>query len=248
MEMEMRRTLTTDETDFHFLWRKREFVMNSGRTRSIKTFVGASQSSEDTTASPAAVPEAPPASAPGEIATSSTAMDSSSSSSSVSEHKYDYDLIVIGGGSGGLAASKEAAKSNPNLRVACFDYIKPSPLGTTWGLGGTCVNVGCIPKKLMHYSGLLKMNSEDARALGWETMGKDDKHNWKQMQSAVGALIKSMNYNYKVELKENRVNYINAYASFTDAHTVEYEQEVKDGDKKAIKTFTATADKVDTRI
>ena len=40
-------------------------------------------------------------------------------------------------------------------RVACLDYIKPTPLGTSWGLGGTCVNVGCIPKKLMHQAALL---------------------------------------------------------------------------------------------
>ena len=66
--------------------------------------------------------------------------------------KYDYDLIVVGGGSGGLAASKEAAKLG--LTTACFDYVKPSPVGTTWGLGGTCVNVGCIPKKLMHQVGI----------------------------------------------------------------------------------------------
>jgi pyruvate/2-oxoglutarate dehydrogenase complex dihydrolipoamide dehydrogenase (E3) component len=36
-----------------------------------------------------------------------------------------------------------------------LDYVKPSPSGTTWGLGGTCVNVGCIPKKLMHTASLL---------------------------------------------------------------------------------------------
>jgi len=40
-------------------------------------------------------------------------------------------------------------------RVACLDYVKPTPNGTTWGLGGTCVNVGCIPKKLMHQASLL---------------------------------------------------------------------------------------------
>lgn len=36
-----------------------------------------------------------------------------------------------------------------------MDYVHPSPKGTTWGLGGTCVNVGCIPKKLMHHAALL---------------------------------------------------------------------------------------------
>ena len=58
------------------------------------------------------------------------------------------DLLVIGGGSGGLAASKAAAELGK--RVAVCDFVKPSPQGTTWGLGGTCVNVGCVPKKLMY--------------------------------------------------------------------------------------------------
>lgn len=40
-------------------------------------------------------------------------------------------------------------------KVACLDYVKPSPNGTSWGLGGTCVNVGCVPKKLMHQASLL---------------------------------------------------------------------------------------------
>ncbi len=66
---------------------------------------------------------------------------------------FDYDLLVIGGGSGGLALSQEAAKFGKKIGV--FDFVKPSPIGTTWGLGGTCVNVGCIPKKLMHTAALL---------------------------------------------------------------------------------------------
>lgn len=65
----------------------------------------------------------------------------------------EYDLIVIGGGSGGLAAAKEAA--NLGAKVAVLDYVSPTPRGTKWGLGGTCVNVGCIPKKLMHQAALL---------------------------------------------------------------------------------------------
>lgn len=66
---------------------------------------------------------------------------------------YDYDLAVIGGGSGGLACAKEAV--NLGARVAVLDFVTPSPQGTKWGLGGTCVNVGCIPKKLMHQAALL---------------------------------------------------------------------------------------------
>lgn len=66
---------------------------------------------------------------------------------------FDYDLAVIGGGSGGLACAKEAI--NQGAKVAVLDYVQPSPQGSKWGLGGTCVNVGCIPKKLMHQAALL---------------------------------------------------------------------------------------------
>ena len=79
---------------------------------------------------------------------------------------YDYDIIVIGGGSGGLAASKEAAKLG--LKVAVYDFVTPTPIGTTWGLGGTCVNVGCIPKKLMHQASILGENLKDAKEFGWQ--------------------------------------------------------------------------------
>ena len=82
-------------------------------------------------------------------------------------NSYDYDLVVIGGGSGGMAASKEAAKLG--ARVCVLDYVKPSPLGTTWGLGGTCVNVGCIPKKLMHQASILgEAIKHDAPHFGWQ--------------------------------------------------------------------------------
>ena len=67
------------------------------------------------------------------------------------------DFQVIGGGSGGLAAAKEAASLGKN--VALCDYVQPTAMGTTWGLGGTCVNVGCIPKKLMQQVTILLSES-----------------------------------------------------------------------------------------
>lgn len=68
-------------------------------------------------------------------------------------NQFDYDLLVIGGGSGGLACAKEA--SSLGKKVVVLDFVIPSERGTTWGIGGTCVNVGCIPKKLMHQAALL---------------------------------------------------------------------------------------------
>ena len=49
-----------------------------------------------------------------------------------------------------------------------FDYVLPSAYGSKWGLGGTCVNVGCIPKKLMHQSSLLGEYAMGSRPFGWE--------------------------------------------------------------------------------
>ena len=47
------------------------------------------------------------------------------------------------------------------------DYVRPTPKGTSWGIGGTCVNVGCIPKKLMHYAGILSEAREDQEECGF---------------------------------------------------------------------------------
>lgn len=54
-------------------------------------------------------------------------------------------------------------------KVALCDLVLPSPQGTTWGLGGTCVNVGCIPKKLMHKAAILGEDIKDAPHFGWTT-------------------------------------------------------------------------------
>lgn len=154
---------------------------------------------------------------------------------------YDYDAIVIGGGSGGLACVKQLAKSMPDGKFAIFDYITPSPHGTTWGLGGTCVNVGCIPKKLFHYGGLLGHQFANAAALGW-TMPSEKKHNWKKMVGGVDGYIKSLNFNYVKELKELNITYINAQASFvnaTDTHTLSYESDVDGSDEKTTTLVTA---------
>jgi thioredoxin reductase (NADPH) len=146
------------------------------------------------------------------------------------ETGYDYDLIVIGGGSGGLAASKEAAALGK--KVAVFDFVKPSPAGTSWGLGGTCVNVGCIPKKLMHQAGLHGGNVHDAKSFGWNV--GEPTHDWGTMVSNVQDHIGSLNWGYKVQLRDKGVTYKNEFAKFMDAHTVETED--KRGRKK---TYTS---------
>jgi len=124
---------------------------------------------------------------------------------------------VIGGGSGGLACSKKAAQLGK--KVAVCDFVKPSPIGTEWKLGGTCVNVGCIPKKLMHQAALLGEGMKDSESYGWAP--SERKHDWAQMVQNVQDHIHSLNFGYRSELMENNVKYLNAYASFIDPHTVE---------------------------
>jgi len=130
---------------------------------------------------------------------------------------YDYDLVVIGGGSGGLACAKEAAGIK-GTKVAVLDFIKPSPKGSTWGLGGTCVNVGCIPKKLMHTAALYGETMHDAQDYGWST-GKPSLK-WETLRANVQKHIHNMNDGYIAQLHDKKVKYYNALGSFKDKHTV----------------------------
>ena len=107
-----------------------------------------------------------------------------------------YDCVVIGGGSGGAAASKESAMWGASTLV--FDYVDPSPSvhKTTWGFGGTCVNVGCVPKKLMHYAANIgHLIHHDAAAFGWQLPAVT--HSWVDLVENVQAHIGKLNFFYK---------------------------------------------------
>uniref|UniRef100_A0A3P8S3E8 Thioredoxin reductase 2 n=1 Tax=Amphiprion percula TaxID=161767 RepID=A0A3P8S3E8_AMPPE len=136
---------------------------------------------------------------------------------SVQAAKYDYDLVVIGGGSGGLACSKEAAQLGQ--KVAVLDYVEPSAKGTKWGLGGTCVNVGCIPKKLMHQAALLGTAVKDAKKYGWQISGTVC-HDWPTMAEAIQNHVRSLNWGHRVQLQDKKVKYLNIKGSLLDEHTV----------------------------
>ncbi|XP_063783843.1 thioredoxin reductase 1, cytoplasmic [Pseudophryne corroboree] len=147
------------------------------------------------------------------------------------ENTYDFDLIVIGGGSGGLAASKEAAKFGKKVLV--LDYVTPSPLGTKWGLGGTCVNVGCIPKKLMHQAALLRQALKDSSKYGWK-VEDNVQHNWEVMSESIQSYIGSLNWSYRVSLVENEVRYENGFAEFVGPHQIK-----STNSKGKVKFFTS---------
>lgn len=122
---------------------------------------------------------------------------------------YDYDLFVIGAGSGGVRASRIAA--NHGAKVACAE---------SGALGGTCVNVGCVPKKLFVYGSHYGHDFGDAKAYGWDVGNKPTVH-WKKLIANKNNEIERLNGIYGRLLEKAGVDLIVGEAKFVDEHTVE---------------------------
>ena len=120
---------------------------------------------------------------------------------------YDYDLFTIGGGSGGVRASRMAAQFGAKVALAEERY-----------LGGTCVNVGCIPKKLLVYASEFSDAFADCTEFGW-TLGERS-FNWQTLIANKDREIARLNGVYEKALTDNRVRILRAHATIADAHTV----------------------------
>ena len=118
------------------------------------------------------------------------------------------DLLVIGGGSGGLAHAQRAAEYG--AKAAVVEY---GPLG------GTCVNVGCVPKKVMWYSAHHAHQLHHAPDYGFDIVVNG--HDWGALKSRRDAYIKRLNGIYSNNLDKRGVAHIQGGARFLDAHTVE---------------------------
>ncbi|NER95834.1 MAG: glutathione-disulfide reductase [Symploca sp. SIO1B1] len=121
---------------------------------------------------------------------------------------YDFDLFVIGGGSGGIATARRAAEYGAKVGVAEFD-----------SLGGTCVNRGCIPKKLMVYASHFPDLFEDAQGYGWSAVKST--LDWQKLIKVVNQEVERLNGVYQRMLDKSKVELFRDYAKFIDAHTVE---------------------------
>lgn len=120
---------------------------------------------------------------------------------------YDFDLFVIGGGSGGIAAARRAT-----------EYGAKVGLAEAGRLGGTCVNRGCVPKKLMVYASHFPEQFEAAAGYGW-TLGEHS-FDWSAMLLAVNNEVTRLNGIYQNMLDKSKVTLFRNYASFVDAHTL----------------------------
>ncbi|EKQ71196.1 NADPH-glutathione reductase [Leptolyngbyaceae cyanobacterium JSC-12] len=132
---------------------------------------------------------------------------------------YDFDLFVIGAGSGGIATARRAAEYGARVGIAECDR-----------LGGTCVNRGCVPKKLMVYASHFPAMFEEARGYGWSAV--QSSLDWEAMIAAVNHEVDRLNGIYQKMLDGSKVEVFRSRAKFIDPHTIDL------GDKKV------TADKV----
>jgi len=122
--------------------------------------------------------------------------------------KYDYDLFVIGAGSGGVRASRMSASYGARVGIAEERF-----------LGGTCVNVGCIPKKLFSYGSHFAEDFTDAAAYGW-TVPRPSL-DWKVLIENKNREIERLNGIYRTILENNNVTLHEARATLKDAHTLD---------------------------
>ena len=119
----------------------------------------------------------------------------------------NYDLLVLGGGSGGLAHAQRAAEHGAHAGVV-----------ESGRLGGTCVNVGCVPKKVMWYTADHAHHFEHAADYGFDI--DVNGHDWSALKARRDAYVQRLNDIYASNLDKHKVDYIAGVASFKDAHTV----------------------------
>jgi len=125
----------------------------------------------------------------------------------MTKHSYDYDYFVIGGGSGGVRSARIASGHGAKVGLAEGRH-----------LGGTCVNIGCVPKKLFSYASDYGPAMKDAEGYGWEA--QNSTFDWQTLISNKNKEINRLNGIYENLLKNVGVKTYDGMASFKDEHTI----------------------------
>ncbi len=129
---------------------------------------------------------------------------------------FDFDLFVIGGGSGGVRAARMAGQRGARVAVA-----------EVAAMGGTCVNVGCIPKKLYSYAAHYGEAFQESHGFGWT--GEAPMFDWDVLKTNRAREISRLNGIYQGLLSGAGVTVLNGWATLMDGHTVKVDE----------RTFTA---------
>jgi glutathione reductase (NADPH) len=137
--------------------------------------------------------------------------------------RFDFDLFVIGAGSGGVRAARMSAGFGARVAIAEDRYM-----------GGTCVNVGCVPKKLYVYAAEYGKGFADARGFGWQ--GEPPRFDWATLRDNKKAEIARLNAIYRNLLDGAGARRIEGRARIVDAHTVAVGEERFTAEKILIAT------------
>jgi len=123
-------------------------------------------------------------------------------------HNQHYDLIAIGGGSGGLAVVEQAARLG--RKVAVIEAHR---------IGGTCVNNGCVPKKVMWYAAQLAHAVDSASDFG--VPARRTSTDWRKLVTGRDEYISNINDYWNNHVEENGIDHLTGHARFVDAKTIE---------------------------
>lgn len=135
-----------------------------------------------------------------------------------------YDYFVIGAGSGGVRSARIAAAHGVRVGIA-----------EGAALGGTCVNLGCVPKKILAYASDYSAHFSDARGYGWD-MPEDISFDWGKLIANKDREIARLNGIYKTVLEKPGVEIITGFARFIDARTVDIDGQVVTAERFLIAT------------
>ena len=136
---------------------------------------------------------------------------------------FDFDLFVIGAGSGGVRTARMSASYGARVAIAEDRYM-----------GGTCVNVGCVPKKLYSYASHFRYDCTDSKGFGWQ--GSVPAFDWNVLRDNKTAEISRLNGIYDTLLDGSGVTLYNGRARLLDKHTVEIGDQKVSSEKILIAT------------
>lgn len=137
----------------------------------------------------------------------------------MTKHTYDYDYFVIGAGSGGVRSARIAASHGAKVGIAEEKYF-----------GGTCVNVGCVPKKLMSYASHFSDDFSDSHGYGW-SLENSPRFDWNILIQNKDKELARLNGIYNSLLENSTIDIYKQKAHFIDNHTLQVGEEIVTADK-----------------